>query len=100
MQIRNLLSALLFLGIGLGVGYYVGCHSTMTDAKRVTADMLGPWKAKFSIPGSVDLPEKMPVLKCGFSFSNSTDALLGHIHVTLVNQSDQSYVCEVLDLRL
>jgi hypothetical protein len=51
---------------------------------------LGPWNAKFSIPGSVELPKETPVIKC--SFSKSREGVFGYIGVTVVNVSDHSYV--------
>lgn len=50
---------------------------------------LGPWNAKFSIPGSVTLPEQSPTVKC--SFAKSPDAGFGFISVTVANLSDESY---------
>ncbi len=58
-----------------------------TSASRAT---LGPWNAKFSIPGSVELPKEAPVIKC--SFSKSREAVFGRIGVTVANVSDHSYV--------
>jgi len=50
---------------------------------------LGPWKAKFTIPGSAVLPKKSPTVEC--SFAKSADAGFGYISVTVANLSDEPY---------
>jgi len=50
---------------------------------------LGPWKVKFSIPGSAELPEKNAILKC--SFDEAAIAASGFITLTVANLSDRSY---------
>lgn len=65
----------------------VGQHqSTFQDSAKKT---LGPWKAKFSIPGSTVLPDNNPIVKC--SFANSPDAAFGFIGVTVTNLGGESY---------
>jgi hypothetical protein len=54
-----------------------------------TKKTLGPWKAKFTIPGSATLPEQNPTVKC--SFAKSRDAGFGFIGVTVANLSNESY---------
>jgi hypothetical protein len=49
----------------------------------------GPWKVKFGIPGSADVPEKSPILK--YSFAEDLNTGFGYIAVTAANLSDQSY---------
>lgn len=50
---------------------------------------LGPWKVKFGIPGSAEVPEKSPILKC--TFAEDANAGFGYIDVTAANLSDRSY---------
>ncbi len=59
--------------------------SSQASAKKT----LGPWKAKFTIPGSAVLPEKSPTVKC--SFTKSANAGFGYISVTVANLSDEPY---------
>jgi hypothetical protein len=59
--------------------------SSEASAKKT----LGPWKAKFTIPGSAVLPDDNPTVK--FSFAKSADAGFGFIAVTVANLSDESY---------
>jgi hypothetical protein len=61
-------------------------QSTAQASARKT---LGPWKAKFSIPGSAVLPDNSPIVRC--SFANSPDAAFGFIAVTVANLSGESY---------
>lgn len=50
---------------------------------------LGPWKVKFGIPGSAEVPEKSPILK--YSFAEDANAGSGYIAVTAENLSDRSF---------
>lgn len=50
---------------------------------------LGPWKVKFGIPGSAEVPEKSPILK--YSFVEDANTGFGYIAVTAENLSDRSY---------
>lgn len=59
--------------------------SQSTSAKK----MLGPWKAKFSIPGSAEVPEKNPILK--YSFAEDANAGFGYVGVTVANLSGNSH---------
>src|SRR5258708_2126687 len=52
---------------------FAGKHqSTSQDSAKKT---IGPWKAKFGIPGSAVLPDNNPIVKC--SFAKSPDAAFG-----------------------
>lgn len=61
-----------------------------STSQASTKNTLGPWKAKFSIPGSAALPENSPTVKC--SFAKSATAGFGFIAVTVANLNDESYV--------
>jgi len=50
---------------------------------------LGPWNAKFGIPGSADVPEKSPLIK--FSFAQDMDTGFGYVAATAANITDRSY---------
>lgn len=50
---------------------------------------LGPWKVKFTLPGSAEVPDKSPLLKC--SFAEDVNAGFGYITVTAENLTDHSY---------
>ncbi len=63
----------------------VGQSTSQASTKKT----LGPWKAKFNIPGSVVLPDKSPTVKC--SFAKSADAGFGFISITVANLNDESY---------
>jgi len=79
----------------------IACYSVVLARKETSAGQhqstsqnsakktLGPWKAKFSIPGSAVLPDNNPTVKC--AFAKSTDAAFGFIGVTIVNLSGESY---------
>lgn len=50
---------------------------------------LGPWKVKFTLPGSAEVPEKGSLLK--YSFAEDVNAGFGYISVTAENLTDHSY---------
>jgi hypothetical protein len=58
-------------------------------SRASTKKTLGPWKAKFTIPGSAALPEQSPTVKC--SFAKSADGGFGFISVTVANSNDEPY---------
>ena len=54
---------------------------SLSSAKKT----LGPWRVKFGVPGSAEVPEKSPILKYSFEGTNA-----GYIAVTAENLSDRS----------
>ncbi len=60
-----------------------------TSSQASGKKTVGPWKAKFTIPGSAVLPEKSPTVQC--SFAKSADTGFGFISVTVANLSDEPY---------
>ena len=90
---RNMLLAVLLLGTGLGIGYYLGRHSTAqekTSRKDTAKNILGPWQAKFSVPGSAALPQQTPVIQC--TFSKPPEYRVGFLSATFTNLNDRPYV--------
>jgi hypothetical protein len=59
------------------------------SSQASTKKTLGPWKAKFNIPGTAVLPDDNPTVKC--SFAKSADAGVGFIAVTVDNLSKESH---------
>src|SRR2546425_3600700 len=93
MQTRSILLALLLFVAGLTIGYYVGSHSTSSDSKtantHVAKSTRGPWKAKFTVPGSAALPEQSTVIRCSFANPRFN---FGSIKVTLTNLDDRQFM--------
>ena len=94
---RQALTGTLILVSGFAAGYFLGQsgHVLRGSAKSPSKDApveetLGPWKASFRIPGSVQVPQVQPVVKC--EFSKHAESLLGFVNVTLTNLVDKSYV--------
>ena len=94
MQTRSILLALLLFVAGLTIGYYVGNHSTSLDTKasntHIAKSTRGPWKAKFTVPGSADLPEQSTVIRC--SFAKPIEYSVGYMNVTLTNLDDHQFM--------
>jgi hypothetical protein len=89
MQTRSIFLALLLFVAGLTIGYYVGRHSNSPNT-YVAKSTLGPWKAKFTVPGSVELPEQATVIRC--SFAKPLEYGLGFMNVTLKNLDDRQFL--------
>jgi hypothetical protein len=94
---RQALAGTLILVSGFAAGYFAGQRSDVlrTSVKSPSKDAsagetLGPWKASFRIPGSVQVPQDQPLIKC--EFSKHAESLLGFVNVTLTNLVDKSYV--------
>jgi hypothetical protein len=88
MKARSIFLALLLFAAGLGIGYYVGHHSTASNTLAAKST-LGPWKAKFTVPGSADLPEQSTVIRCSFANPRFN---FGSIKVTLKNLEDHQFM--------
>src|SRR5467141_2078286 len=88
MQARSIFLALLLVAAGLGIGYYAGHHSTASNT-HVAKSTRGPWKAKFTVPGSADLPEQTAVIRCSFANPRFN---FGSIKVTLKNLDDRQFM--------
>jgi len=89
MKARSIFLALLLFAAGLGIGYYVGHHSTASNTLAAKST-LGPWKAKFTVPGSADLPERSTVIKC--RFTKPLEYGFGYMNVTLTNLDSNSFI--------
>jgi hypothetical protein len=87
MQARSIFLALLLFAAGLGIGYYAGHHSTASNT-HLAKSTRGPWKAKFTVPGSADLPEQTAVIRCSFANPRFN---FGSIKVTLKNLDDRQF---------
>lgn len=94
MHTRSVLLALLLFVAGLTIGYYAGRHSTSPDTKasntREAKSTRGPWKAKFTVPGSADLPEQSAVIRC--TFAKPIEYSVGFMNVTLKNLDDRQFM--------
>jgi hypothetical protein len=89
MKARSIFLALLLFAAGLGIGYYVGHHSTVSNTLAAKST-LGPWKAKFTVPGSADLPEQSTVIKC--RFTKPLEYGFGYMNVTLTNLDSRQFL--------
>jgi len=89
MRARSIFLALLLFAAGLGIGYYAGHHSNISNTSAVKST-LGPWKAKFTVPGSADLPEQNTVIRC--RFAKPLEYSLGFMNITLTNLDDRQFL--------
>jgi hypothetical protein len=89
MQARSIFLALLLFAVGLGIGYYAGHHSNVSNTSAAT-NTLGPWKAKFTVPGSADLPEQNTVIRC--RFAKPVEYSLGFMNITFTNLEDRQFL--------
>ena len=93
---KRLLTALSLLTVGFLAGFYAGRQSSaLPGPARQTAQTPppapirpSPLKATFSFPGSVQLPERNPQIRC--DFRNPPDET-GFAAVTVANLADRSY---------
>jgi hypothetical protein len=95
MSAKRLLIAIALLASGFLAGYYVGRLSSALPgpAKEaaqapVTPTRPSPLKATFFFPGSVQLPEHNPQIRC--DFRDPPDET-GFAAVTVTNLADRSY---------
>ena len=91
---RQALAGTLILVFGFVVGYFVGqsAHVLRSSTKAPSEDApagetLGPWKASFRIPGSLQVPQDQPAIRCDFS-----RPVFGLVHETITNLVDKSFV--------
>jgi len=89
MQARTIFLVLLLFAAGLGIGYYAGHHSAVSHTSAAK-NILGPWKAKFTVPGSADLAEQNTVIRCRFAKPLEYD--LGFMNITLTNLDDRQFL--------
>lgn len=89
MQARTIFLALLLFAAGLGIGYYAGHHSNVSNTTAAKST-LGPWKAKFTVPGSAGLPEQNAVIRC--RFAKPLEYSLGFMNITLTNLDDRQFL--------
>ena len=91
---RQALAGTLILVFGFVVGYFVGqsAHVLRSSTKAPSEDApagetLGPWKASFRIPGSLQVPQDQPAIRCDFS-----RPVFGLVNETITNLVDKSFV--------
>lgn len=93
---KRLLIAMALLASGFLAGFYVGRRSSAlpgparpaAEAPPLTPIRPSPLKATFSFPGSVQLPERNPQIRC--DFRDPPDET-GFAAVTVTNLTDRSY---------
>jgi hypothetical protein len=89
----------LILALGVGVGYFAGQfrHPSATGAEPMLKGQsppkeLGPWKAAFRVPRSLEIPEPEPMLRCLFERSGKLELLVSPLVVTISNLQSKSYM--------
>jgi len=90
MQARSIFLALLLFAAGLGIGYYVGRHPDISETFAPKAKQSGTWRARITVPGSVELPTENPIIRC--TFAKTAEYKVGYIGVTHENLTDRSFV--------
>lgn len=96
MSVKRLLIAISLLASGYLAGYYVGRRSSAlpepakqaAQAPALPANRPSPLKATFLFPGSVQLPERNPQIRC--DFRDPPDET-GFAAVTVTNLADRTY---------
>lgn len=95
MSVKQLFIAIALLAAGFLAGYYVGRQSSASPVPAklaaqapVTPTHPSPLKATFFFPGSVQLPEHNPQIRC--DFRDPPDDT-GFAAVTVTNLADHPY---------
>src|SRR6266852_6155805 len=95
MSVKRLLIAIALLALGFLAGYYAGRHGSALPGgtkqaaqASLTPTRPSPLKASFRFPGSVQLPEGNPKIRC--DFQDPPDET-GFVAVTVTNLADRSY---------
>jgi len=95
MSVKRLLIAIALLALGFLAGYYAGRHGAALPGgtkqaaqASLTPTRPSPLKASFRFPGSVQLPEGNPKIRC--DFQDPPDET-GFAAVTVTNLADRSY---------
>ena len=93
----QIFGGILVFVLGFGVGYFVGQsrQPSATSAEpalkyQSSPKELGPWKAAFHVPQTLEIPEPDPMLRCSFERSGKYD-LLSPLAVTISNLQSKSY---------
>jgi len=95
MNVKQLLIAIALLALGFLAGFYTARHSAALPGVAKQAAQAppaptrpSPLKASFRFPGSVQLPEGNPKVRC--DFQDPPDET-GFAAVTVTNLTDRSY---------
>jgi hypothetical protein len=96
---KKFLIPIALVALGFALGYYAGRRSMglrgtmnpgpvpLPQQPASPETKLGPWAASFHIPGSVQMPDKTPVIKCEFKAIK-----FGYLYVTITNLTSPSYL--------
>ena len=96
---KKFLSAIAFVTFGFALGYLEGRHSLgllgtanpgqalLPQESGQAGAKLGPWTASFRLPGSVQMPDKSPVVKCAFKAIK-----FSYMYVTITNLTSRPYL--------
>jgi uncharacterized protein YcfL len=95
----QIFGGILVFVLGFGLGYFAGQsrQPSATSAEPALKNQsspkeLGPWKAVFRLPRSVEMPEPEPILRCLFEKSSKVESLLNPLVVTVSNLESKSYM--------
>ena len=95
----QIFAGILIFVLGVGVGYFAGQfrRPSATSAEpalkyQPSPKELGPWKAVFRLPQTVEMPEPEPVLRCLFERSSKLESLVSPLVVTISNLESKSYM--------
>src|SRR2546426_2231231 len=88
---KKLLISIVLVTFGFTLGYYAGGHSSglprTAKPEQAGKVQLGPWVASSHIPGSLQMPDKSPLIRCEFQ-----SIRFGSIHLTVTNLVGRSYL--------
>jgi hypothetical protein len=90
MRKRALLILLAIVACGFAAGYWAGRRSRTSAVSSPPQAQHMAFDAKLQIPGSVDLPERSPVIRCGVARPRLFSGL-GDLHVTFTNLTEGTY---------
>ena len=88
---------ILLVAFGFALGYYAGRHSLglpgtlKAGGSKLSGPQLGPWQARFSVPGSVEMPDNSPIIRCDVPKQGADFEFLGYLNVTITNLTTSRY---------